>query len=96
MAFKSSNLPLSTVRKILIHQDCKLIRDTKGHEKYSKKTLFDDLIAHGWTIMKKTKPFIAPEITDLINKNEYLHDIVNSRAYRMDRMNVDIPQYATC
>lgn len=62
----------------------------------NKKTLFDDLIAHGWTIRKKTKPFIAPEITDLINKNEYLHDIVNSRAYRMDRMNVDIPQYATC
>ena len=61
-----------------------------------KKTLHEDLIAHGWTIKKKTKPFIAPEITDLINKNDYLHDIVNKRPYRMDRMDVAMPQYAIC
>lgn len=62
----------------------------------NKNTLFDDLKAHGWTIRKKTKPFIAPEITDLINKNEYLHNIVNSRPYKMDRMDVAMPQYASC
>ncbi len=39
MAFKSSNLPLSIVRKILIHEGCKLIRRDKGHEKYSKSSL---------------------------------------------------------
>ena len=39
MAFKSSNLPLSTVRKILLHQECKLIRHEKGHDKYSKQSL---------------------------------------------------------
>jgi len=60
----------------------------------NKKTLFEDLRAHGWTIRKKTKPFIAPEITDLINKNEYLHDIVNTRPYRMDRIDVNLPKYA--
>lgn len=59
-----------------------------------KNTLFDDLKAHGWTIRKRTKPYIAPEITDLINKNEYLHDIVNTRPYKMKRMDVDMPQYA--
>jgi hypothetical protein len=59
-----------------------------------KKTLIADLKAHGWTIKKKTKPYIAPEITDLINKNEYLHDIVNSRPYKMKRIDVDMPQYA--
>jgi len=62
----------------------------------SKKSLIDDLKAHGWTIKKKTKPFIAPEITDLINRNEYLHNIVNTRPYRMDRMDVAMPQYAAC
>ena len=62
----------------------------------NKDTLFQDLKAHGWTIRKKTKPFIAPEITDLINKNEYLHDIVNTRPYRMDRMDIAMPQYADC
>jgi hypothetical protein len=58
-----------------------------------KNTLIKDLKAHGWTIRKKNKPYIAPEITELINKNEYLHDIVNTKPYRMGRMPVSIPQY---
>lgn len=44
MAFKSSNLPLSTVRKILIHEGCKLIRNDKGHEKYTKATLLRPIV----------------------------------------------------
>lgn len=44
MAFKSSNLPLSTVRKILEHQGCKLIRHDKGHEKYIKKSLLRPIV----------------------------------------------------
>jgi len=59
-----------------------------------KNTLFQDLKAHGWTVKKKSKPFIAPEITDLINKNEYLHDIVNTKPYSMKRVPVSMPQYA--
>jgi len=60
----------------------------------SKNTLLEDLKAHGWTIRKKNKPYLAPDITDLIHKNEYLHDIVNTKQYRMDRMPVDLPQCA--
>ena len=59
-----------------------------------KKTLLDDLKAHGWKIEKKSKPYIAPDITDILNKNEYLHDIVNSRPYKMDRIDVNMPQLA--
>ncbi|MEP7254928.1 MAG: hypothetical protein ABI666_04080 [Ferruginibacter sp.] len=59
-----------------------------------KNTLIEDLKAHGWTIKKKTKPYIAPELTDILNRNEYLHNIVNSRPYKMDRMDVNMPQYA--
>jgi hypothetical protein len=44
MAFKSSNLPLAIVRKILDHQGCKLIRHEKGHEKYSKKSLLRPIV----------------------------------------------------
>ena len=44
MAFKSSNLPLSTVRKILLHNGCKLIRHDKGHEKYSKASLLRPIV----------------------------------------------------
>jgi hypothetical protein len=60
----------------------------------NKNTLVEDLRSHGWTIKKKTKPFVAPEITDLINKNEYLHDIVNTKDYKMGRVPVSLPQYA--
>jgi hypothetical protein len=44
MAFKSCNLPLSTVRKILAHQGCNLIRRAKGHEKYSKQSLLRPIV----------------------------------------------------
>ena len=62
----------------------------------NKNTLAADLISHGWTRVKKTKPFIAPAITDILNSNQYLHNIVNSRPYRMDRMNVEMPQFTDC
>jgi hypothetical protein len=39
MAFKSSNLPLSKVNKILVHQGCHCIRKEKGHDKWSRKDL---------------------------------------------------------
>ena len=44
MAFKSGNLSLATVRKILRHQGCKLIRHEKGHEKYYKQSLFRPIV----------------------------------------------------
>jgi hypothetical protein len=59
-----------------------------------KNTLAEDLKAHGWTVRKKTKPYIAPELTDLINQNEYLHDIVNKKPYIMHRIDVALPEYA--
>ncbi len=59
-----------------------------------KNTLVADLKAHGWTVRKKTKPYIAPELTDLINRNEYLHDIFNTRPYKMQRIDVEMPQFA--
>jgi len=58
-----------------------------------KNTLIQDLQAHGWTIKKKTKPYVAPEFTDLIAKNEYLHNIVNTRPYSIERIDVEMPQY---
>ena len=60
----------------------------------NKNTLIEDLKSHGWTIKKKTKPYIAPELTDLFSKNEYLHNIINSVPYKMDRIGVEMPQVA--
>lgn len=44
MAFKPGNLPLNTVKKILAHQRCNLIRDSKGHLKYSKQSLLRPIV----------------------------------------------------
>ena len=62
---------------------------------HNKNTLIADLILHGWTIRKKLKPFVAPEISALLFNNSYLQDIFDSRKYTMDRMNLNMPQYAT-
>lgn len=60
----------------------------------NKKTLAEDLKKHGW-IVKKKKDFIAPpDITDILQKNEYLHNIVNNKPYSMQRIDVNIPQLA--
>lgn len=39
MTFKPGNIKLSTLRKILQHQECNLIRRHKGHEMWSRKDL---------------------------------------------------------
>lgn len=39
MAFRTSNLSLSIVRKVLEHEGCKCIRNNKGHEKWSRSDL---------------------------------------------------------
>jgi len=44
MAFKAANLPLSVVRKILLHEGCKLARHDKGHEKYIKSSLLRPIV----------------------------------------------------
>jgi len=44
MAFKPGNLPLSTVRKILINQGCKKFDITAGHEKWTRNDLLRPII----------------------------------------------------
>ena len=44
MTFRSRNLPLPIIKKIIIHQGCKLIRHEKGHEKYSRKDLLRPIV----------------------------------------------------
>ncbi len=72
----------------------KVVLDNYFSYTTKKKTLMADLKKHGWGIKKTSKPFVAPEITDILNKNKYLHEIINTRPYKMDRMSVNIPDYA--
>lgn len=77
-------------------ESLKFSLDTYFNYTHNKNTLTADLILHGWSIRKKTKPYTAPQISELLSKNSYLKDIFDSRKYTMDRMDLNIPQYASC
>lgn len=75
MAFKSSNLPLSKVRKLLEHEGCKQIRESKGHDKWSRQDLLRPI-----TIQNHIDPvpeFIVKQIMRTLNlKNSDMERIL--------------------
>lgn len=60
----------------------------------NKNTLFIEMQRLGWKIKNKKKPIYAPQMSDLINSNEQLKEIVNSRQYSTLNYQVDIPAFA--
>jgi len=60
----------------------------------NKNTLFLEMQRLGWKIKSKTKPMYAPQMSDLINTNEQLKDIVNSKQYSTSSYQVKIPAFA--
>ncbi|MDR1199518.1 MAG: type II toxin-antitoxin system HicB family antitoxin [Prevotellaceae bacterium] len=58
----------------------------------TKKTLFEDLKQHGWTIKKKTAK--APEIEKMIVENDTFKDILSNKNYQKIIQPVHIPAYA--
>ncbi len=59
-----------------------------------KNTLYIEMQRLGWKIKSKKKPIHAPQMSDLINTNEQLKEIVNSRQYTTLNYKVDIPAFA--
>ena len=60
----------------------------------NKKTFFDELKRLGWTIKKNKKILIAPKISDLVNENEELKEILDSKSYISDGYQVRVPVLA--
>lgn len=60
----------------------------------NKNTLFIEMQRLGWKIKNKKKPMYAPQMSDLININEQLKDIVNSKQYTTSNYQVNIPSFA--
>ncbi|MDR2653583.1 MAG: type II toxin-antitoxin system HicB family antitoxin [Prevotellaceae bacterium] len=58
----------------------------------TKKTLFEDLKQHGWVIKKKTAK--APEIEEMIVKNDTFKNILSNKNYQKIIQPVHIPAYA--
>ena len=60
----------------------------------SKNTLLLELRRLGWKIRSKKKPMIAPVMSDLINTNEQLREIINHKQYTTSNYSVNVPSYA--
>ena len=60
----------------------------------NKNTLFIEMQRLGWKIKSKKKPMYAPQMSDLINTNDQLKDIVNSKQYTTSNYQVNVPAFA--
>ena len=60
----------------------------------NKNTLFNEMQRLGWKIKSKKKPMYAPQMSDLINTNDQLKDIVNSKQYTTSNYQVNVPAFA--
>ena len=60
----------------------------------NKNTLFIEMQRLGWKIRSKQKPMYAPQMSEMINTNEQLKDIVNSKQYTSSNYQVNIPALA--
>ena len=60
----------------------------------NKNTFLLELKRLGWKIKSKKKPMQAPQMSDLINTNEQLRDIVNSKQYTTSNYQVNVPAFA--
>lgn len=60
----------------------------------NKNTLLVELKRLGWKVKSKTKPITAPKISDLINSNDDLKDIVDNKEYSTTNMQMQMPAFA--
>lgn len=60
----------------------------------NKNTFFSELRRLGWNIKSKTKPIKAPKMSELIEENEQLKDIIDSKRFSTVDYPVNIPVYA--
>lgn len=60
----------------------------------NKNTLFIEMQRLGWEIKSKKRPMHAPKMSDLINTNRQLRDIVNSKQYSTSNYQVNVPAFA--
>ena len=60
----------------------------------NKNTLFIEMKRLGWQVKSKKKPMHAPEISDLINTNNQLKEIINYKNYSTSHYQVNVPAFA--
>lgn len=60
----------------------------------NKNTLLSEMERLGWQIESKKKPMHAPDISDLINTNDQLKEIINYKEYSTSHYQVTVPAFA--
>lgn len=74
MGFKSGNVSLTLMRKILEHERCKCIKSEKGHEKYSRSDPLRPIIIQNH--IDPVPEFIVKQIMRTLNlKNSDMEKI---------------------
>ncbi|MEO6721410.1 MAG: hypothetical protein ABIN67_13660 [Ferruginibacter sp.] len=75
------------------HESIKTVLDEFLRYTTNKNTLLLEMKRLGWRIRKKSK-MTAPLMSDLVNTNEQLREIVNHKQYSTSKFQVDIPAFA--
>ncbi|MEO7834034.1 MAG: hypothetical protein ABIR50_01850 [Ginsengibacter sp.] len=75
-------------------ESLKIVLDEFIRYSLNKKTFFEELRRLGWEIKSKNRPIHAPKMSDLIQKNDQLKDIINSKQYSTANYQVNVPAYA--
>jgi hypothetical protein len=60
----------------------------------NKDTFYLELQRLGWKVRSKKKPIVPPQMSDLINTNEQLRDIINHKQHSTSNYQINVPAYA--
>ena len=75
-------------------ESLKIVLDEFIRYSLNKKTFFDELRRLGWEIKSKKRPLHAPKMSDLIQSNEQLREIIDSKQYSTSSYQVNVPAFA--
>ncbi len=76
------------------NESLKVVLDEFLRYTIEKNIFFLELQRLGWDIKNKKKPMMPPELSDLININEQLKDIINHKQYTTSNYPVKLPVFA--
>lgn len=60
----------------------------------NKNTFFIELKRLGWKVKSKKRPLVAPQMSDMVNTNEQVRDIINSKSFSTSSYQLNVPAFA--
>jgi predicted RNase H-like HicB family nuclease len=75
-------------------ESLKIVLDEFLRYTLNKNTLFIEMERPGWKVKSKRKSMYAPQMSDLINNNGQLKEIVNYKQYTSANYQVNVPAFA--